>query len=107
MNLQPQIESWAPDHDGELGEQSLRRKLEQRGCVCSTYVYPPATRFPPQTHAEDKWDAVLDGRFRISLQGRDFELGPGDCLFVPRGVTHSAAVIGDLAVTSIDAVKIR
>ena len=30
----------------------------------------------------------------------------GDCLFVPRGVTHSAEVVGEEPVVSLDAVTL-
>lgn len=99
------IESWDPERDGPLSERSLQHKLERRGYSCSAYVYPPGTRFPPHSHSVDKIDAVLEGRFRISMAGRDYVLGPGDALFVPRGEQHSAEVLGATPVTSIDAVK--
>ena len=107
MSDEPLLECWDPALDGELSEFAMRRKLESRGFACATWVYPPSTHFPPHRHADDKWDAVLSGRFRITLYGRDLDLGPGDCVFVPRGVSHSASVLGTQAVVSIDAVRVR
>jgi mannose-6-phosphate isomerase-like protein (cupin superfamily) len=48
---------------------------------------------------------VLAGRFRMTLQGREVVLEPGDCLAVPRGALHSAEVEGGAPVISLDAVK--
>jgi len=101
-----QIESWNRLRDGPLNERSLRSRLEHRGFSCTTYVYPPGTCFPVHDHAMDKIDAVLAGYFRISMAGQDFDLGPGDALFVPRGMQHSARVLGNVAVKSIDAVRV-
>lgn len=65
------------------------------------------TEFPNHSHNVDKIDAVLTGRFLIVLDGEQLELGPGDCVWVPRGRTHSAAVLGKETVISIDAIKRR
>ncbi len=100
-----QVEHWDPQADGELSEAAMRRKLEARGYTVTRYVYPPGTYFPDHSHAVDKIDAVLKGRFRMTLGGRPVVLGPGDCLAVPRGAVHSAQVLGDEAVVSLDAVK--
>ncbi len=99
------IEQWDPRRDGALDEAGLRRKLESRGYRCMTYVYPPGTIFPAHTHDLDKFDAVLSGQFRIELEGVAHVLLAGDCLHVPRGKIHNAAVIGAVPVVSIDAIK--
>jgi quercetin dioxygenase-like cupin family protein len=91
--------------DGALNEPALRRKLERFGFSVSRYVYPPGTCFPPHTHNIEKMDAVLAGRFRISMGDEQIVLGPGDALVVPRGAEHSAEVVGSEPVISLDAVK--
>ena len=54
----------------------------------------------------DKIDAVLAGRFRLVMQGRSAVLEAGDAIEVPGGVLHSAEVIGDSPVVSLDAIKV-
>jgi quercetin dioxygenase-like cupin family protein len=71
------------------------------------YVYSPGTTFPDHAHEVDKVDAVVSGRFRLVVSGHLAVLGPGDWIEVPRGVRHSATVVGDEAVISLDAVKRR
>jgi mannose-6-phosphate isomerase-like protein (cupin superfamily) len=56
-------------------------------------------------HEVDKIDAVLSGRFRLVVAGHLAVLGPGDWVEVPRGVRHSATVMGDEPVVSLDAVR--
>jgi quercetin dioxygenase-like cupin family protein len=99
------IEHWNMQQDGAFSEQALRKKLEQRGYRVSRYVYPPGTYFPNHTHGVDKIDAVVSGRFRLSLGDRDAILEAGDCIAVPRGAVHSAEVIGSESVVSLDATK--
>lgn len=99
------VEHWDEDGDGVLSETALRRKLETRGYRVSQYYYPPATRFPPHTHDNDKLDAVLSGRFLIVIGDVQVTLEAGDCLFIPKGVRHSAEVLGGEAVVSLDGVR--
>jgi quercetin dioxygenase-like cupin family protein len=96
---------WNPEKDGSLSESALRRKLERLGYAVTRYVYPPGTYFPDHTHSVDKMDAVISGRFRLIVEGEEAILGAGDILEVPRGVVHSAEVVGDEPVVSLDAVR--
>lgn len=99
------VQRWNESRDGMLSEQALRARLEQRGYQVSRYVYPPGTRFPDHTHGVDKIDAVLSGRFRLTIGGEEMMLEAGDSVAVPRGVVHSAEVVGDEPVVSFDAVR--
>lgn len=38
---------------------------------------------------------VLEGRVRIRIDGVDEDAGPGDTVFIPPGVPHSATNVGD------------
>ena len=97
--------SWDAQRDGALSESSLAKKIEALGYSVTRYTYPPGTRFPPHTHAGDKADGVLSGRFRITLEGRSVVLEPGDIVFVPRDSQHAAEVVGDEPVVSLDGIK--
>jgi quercetin dioxygenase-like cupin family protein len=99
------IDRWDPERDGPLTERALRGKLERLGYRVSCYHYPPGTRFPTHTHDVDKIDAVLSGRFRITTDGGSAVLEAGDAVAVPRGTRHSAEVVGDATVVSLDAVR--
>ena len=83
----------------------MRARLSARGYRCAVYVYPPGTGFPDHTHEVDKIDGVLSGSFRIVMEGNEFLLEADDLLAVPRGRAHSAEVVGDVPVISIDAVR--
>ena len=99
------IERWNTEKDGPLTEKLLRQKLERLGYQVSRYVYPPGTHFPDHTHNIDKIDAVIAGRFRMTLEGTAVVLEAGDSLAVPRGALHSAEVVGDEPVVSLDATR--
>ena len=96
---------WNEAEDGALSIDTMREKLERLGCTVCLYTYPPGTVFPPHTHAMDKIDGVLSGRFMMTMQGRSMTLGAGDMLPVPKGILHRAEVIGDEPVVSLDGTK--
>lgn len=102
-----QIEHWDSERDGALCETNMRRKIKDRGYYVETYVYPPGTHFPDHDHGVDKIDGVLTGRFAVSMNGGRVVLGPGDLVVVPKHVFHSAEVLGEEAVVSLDGIKVR
>ena len=99
------VRRWNPDLDGPLSEAALRKRLEDDGYFVARYTYSPGTHFPDHVHDVDKIDAVLAGRFRLVVAGHLSVLGPGDWIVVPRGVRHSATVVGNEPVISLDAVR--
>jgi quercetin dioxygenase-like cupin family protein len=101
------VRSWDDNADGPLTEKSLRAKLESLGYTVHRYVYPPGTYFGPHTHDVDKIDAVLEGEFLITTGQSAVTLRGGDYVEVPRGMVHSAEVVGARPVVSLDAVKAR
>lgn len=99
------VEKWDIKKDGHLSDKALRKKIEVRGFNVSKYIYPPGTYFPDHTHEVDKIDAVLSGRFKMCILGKEVILEAGDCLYVAKGTVHSAEVVGTEPVISLDAVK--
>jgi quercetin dioxygenase-like cupin family protein len=99
------VRRWDRDRRGEPTEREIREELEERGFRVSRYVYPPGTEFPAHTHDVEKIDAVVSGRFRVELEGEEVELGPGDWVRVPAGAEHTAAVVGEAPVVSLDAAR--
>ena len=98
------VESWNSDW-GKLSESNMRKRLEDEGFRVVTYTYSPGTYFSEHSHTVDKKDTVLSGKFKMTALGKKFILGPGDMLLVPAGTIHTAEVIGDDPVISLDATK--
>ena len=99
------VRRWDSSLDGTLSEESLRKKLENKGYSVSRYTYSPGMYFSDHKHGQSKIDAVLSGTFRMGMYGEFVDLGPGDWIEVPAESTHSAEVIGDESVVSLDAVR--
>jgi len=100
----PVVIHWDPAW-GEVGEAAMRRRLEAEGFHVSLYHYPPGTYFPPHTHSVNKKDTVLRGRLKIGWEGGATILEAGDMIEIPAGFSHSAEVVGDETVVSLDATK--
>lgn len=96
---------WNPEADGPCSEAALINKLEKMGYQCTCYTYPKGTIFPEHSHNLDKIDAVLKGQLKITMAGTSLVLHAGDYVFIAHGTRHSAEVVGDEAVVSIDAVR--
>jgi len=101
--MKPGKHHWPIDASADALEKFMRY-LQSLGYNCTQYTYPPGTCFPEHTHEVDKIDAVIQGRFEITIQGESVLLKPGDYIEVPKHTLHSARVIGDESVVSIDAV---
>ncbi len=100
------VEHWQKEW-GPLSEAAMRRRLEAEGYSVSRYAYSPGTCFPEHTHGVDKKDTVLRGRLKIGVEGEEFVLGPGDMIEIPAGTVHTAEVVGDESVVSLDATRGR
>ena len=97
---------WREISDQPLTLDAMRAYLESRGYRVAVYTYPPGTTFPVHSHYVDKMDGVVSGRFRLTMGGDSVVLQAGDMLEVPAGEPHSAEVIGDAPVLSLDGVRI-
>ena len=55
---------------------------------CGVYHLPAGSRDGQSPHDEDEVYYVQSGRSRFHVDGEDFDIGPGNVLFVPAGKVH-------------------
>lgn len=65
-----------------------------RGFTCRAFVDPPGQEWRDFVHDEDELVTVVTGRLSIRMHNEDWELAPGDELFIPRGVVHTVRNTG-------------
>ena len=98
------LERWARS-DGPVTEKRMMGLLESEGYEVASYAYREGTVFSPHEHSQDKCDGVVQGVLRIVVGGETFDLGPGDRLYLPAGTRHSAQVVGNVTVLSLDGTR--
>ena len=100
----PRVLHWDPKW-GPMSPEAMRRRLGVEGYSVLEYHYTPGTIFPFHQHSVDKIDTVLRGRLRICWEGGEAILAAGDMIAIPAGVRHSAEVIGEETVLTLDATR--
>jgi mannose-6-phosphate isomerase-like protein (cupin superfamily) len=69
-------ERWRPKVIASLNDQEVK-------------IVKVEGEFPWHHHeSEDEFFLVWKGRFRVEFRDRAVDLGPGECVVVPRGVEH-------------------
>jgi quercetin dioxygenase-like cupin family protein len=49
---------------------------------------------PPHTHSlQDETYYVLSGRLLVTIGGQEYEVGPGEMIFHPRGIEHTFKIL--------------
>ncbi len=66
----------------------------RRGFSCDLWTDPPGQRWEGFVHGVDELVMVLEGEMEFELEGRVYRPQPGEELFIPAGVVHSARNIG-------------
>ncbi|NNM01126.1 MAG: diguanylate cyclase [Gammaproteobacteria bacterium] len=97
------LERWNHEVEGELSGEGLVRKLALWGYEPEKKVYEPGFYQSDRRMNAETVDAVVEGSLRISLDGESRVLRPGDCLFIPKGLTASTEVVGKKPVVCLEA----
>jgi quercetin dioxygenase-like cupin family protein len=91
-------------HDEPPTRSQLDAVLRQDNLSPNWWSNGPGDRYGAHSHAYNKVLFCAEGgiKFRIELEGSDYELHAGDRLDIPRGTPHSA-VVGPAGVTCVEA----
>ncbi len=73
-------------------EPVLRQRLEAEGFAVWGWQDGPDATYAPHTHDHHESLWVVGGRIVFGVAGREYALGPGDRLMLPRGTVHTAQV---------------
>jgi mannose-6-phosphate isomerase-like protein (cupin superfamily) len=80
------------------GDLILTLPQQEAGAGVSVFeeVRRPGDGPPLHVHGrEDEIFRIVEGRFRLRVGAETFDAGPGDTLFLPRGVPHGFVNSGD------------
>ncbi len=73
-------------------EAALRRRLADEGLDVMTWTDPPHRTYAPHRHDHHESLWCVRGTITFHVDGRDYPLGPGDRLMLPRHTLHGATV---------------
>jgi len=79
---------------GMTDRQQIVAAWAARGFSCGLWTDPPGRRWEDFTHATDEVVSVLEGEMEFEVGGEVHHPQPGEELFIPAGVVHSARNIG-------------
>lgn len=85
--------------DGVLTRSAVRT---DDAIVVFNWIQPGPMAPPHHDHPFDQLALILDGTAQFDLDGAAHVVGPGELLYIPAGVPHTARVIGDVAVLNVD-----
>lgn len=71
-------------------EADLHASLEAEGYSVLSWSDSAGTRYEPHSHDHDESLWLIRGEMTFGIGGRDYALGAGDRLLLPRGTVHSA-----------------
>lgn len=73
-------------------EEIKQRMLREGYSIINEYNDPPHEVFPDHDHLGDQLLVVLEGSIEILMDGKISVLEPGDEIFFPAKVMHSAKI---------------
>jgi quercetin dioxygenase-like cupin family protein len=71
-------------------EAALRARLETEGFSAFAWRDAPGASYDAHSHDHDESLWVVDGEITFGVAGREYRLGAGDRLMLPRGTVHTA-----------------
>lgn len=87
---------------GELRVLISPKTAGSRDYIFGSAVLEPGER--NSAHVHDYGDEsiyVVSGTARLIAEGNELEVGPGECVFIPRGVVHAVENAGDTRLLAI------
>lgn len=87
----------------ELFEGKVRRKVFQsQNIEVVEYIYRKGAHFPEHSHREEQITLVESGEITFFLDGEKVELKEGSICYIPPLMAHSATVLGDREVRTVN-----
>jgi quercetin dioxygenase-like cupin family protein len=87
------------EESGKPDERQLRKLMEREGYQVYQWSDRPGAVYAEHSHATDQSHWIISGALELTVRDVGiFTLEPGDRDFMPAGTSHSARVVGDVAV---------
>lgn len=72
---------------------AIKKRMQKEGySIINEYDDPPNEIFPDHDHPGDQLLVVMRGSIEVTMNGKTSVLNPGDEMFFPKKVVHSAKI---------------
>lgn len=72
-----------------LNREEVARSWSERGYSCDLFVDPPGREWNDFVHSTNELVTVIEGKLRMTIDGKDIFAEPGDEVFIPKKSQHS------------------
>lgn len=72
-----------------LDSDQVAQDWRRRGYSCDLFTDPPGREWNDFVHSTNELVTVVDGRLRVTIDGEEITVEPGDEVLIPRDVRHS------------------
>lgn len=70
-----------------------RTLIEGKSMMICEFTLEMGAQIPTHAHLQEQVGYLVSGKIRVIVDGRGFELNPGDCYCVLSNVPHSAEIL--------------
>ncbi len=88
---------WKETHAPTAAE--LRARMQDDGFNVMEWTDSGGTRYEPHSHDHHAAICPYQGSIEFLINGRSYDLNPGDTLFLPKGTVHAARVPNNSSVS--------
>jgi quercetin dioxygenase-like cupin family protein len=91
----PQLLRWVDIKEERLNDKISRKLAIGQNEMVGRLWLSKGAIVPPHKHVSEQITMVLSGALRITMEGKDVVVRPGDVLVIPPNVVHSAVALED------------
>ncbi len=78
--------------EADIPLEGVKAHLAQGECFQILYMMFEKDVIIEEHSHESQWGVVLEGKIKLTIDGKEFQFKKGDRYFVPKGVKHSAKI---------------
>lgn len=96
---QVKVVKWQSTDTTGINEEEAQARLHQEGYENFKWTDVAGADYPRHRHDYDECLWILEGEISFTIEGVVYQLQPGDRLYLPAKVPHTAQVLGGKSVT--------
>ena len=100
-NQKAQHLRWSNLPPEELNPLIIRRYISAQNVTLARFQLKRGCFIPEHQHENEQIASVLEGALKLSLNGQDFIVRPGEMLVIPPNQPHSAEALEDTLVLDV------